>query len=266
MRPGKQAFTLIELLVVIAIIAIIAAILFPVFSQTRERARAISCMSNMKQSGTALMLYVQDYDETYPINVYLANDSVNNPCTMTVYQALYPYQKNLQIWICPSDPDPMDLALAINLIGLPRQCAPELVKRSHTENGALIDNGDPNPLYGSQPDHKVKTLAQIDYPADTNAFSDGTNTLPGGTANYTVFDHPIQPRHQESVNANWADGHAKLAHAAPHRDGNGARLGGSRLDGKPVLDWLVTDAGPYQGRDSFWGIPYKNDNGSWGLR
>ena len=57
-----SGFTLIELLVVIAIIAILAAILFPVFAQARERARAISCLSNLKQMGTALQMYQQDYD------------------------------------------------------------------------------------------------------------------------------------------------------------------------------------------------------------
>jgi prepilin-type N-terminal cleavage/methylation domain-containing protein/prepilin-type processing-associated H-X9-DG protein len=61
----KRAFTLIELLVVIAIIAILAAILFPVFAQAREKARAISCLSNLKQIGTANMMYAQDYDETF---------------------------------------------------------------------------------------------------------------------------------------------------------------------------------------------------------
>jgi prepilin-type N-terminal cleavage/methylation domain-containing protein/prepilin-type processing-associated H-X9-DG protein len=61
----RRAFTLIELLVVIAIIAILAAILFPVFAQAREKARSISCLSNVKQIGTASMMYVQDYDETY---------------------------------------------------------------------------------------------------------------------------------------------------------------------------------------------------------
>jgi prepilin-type N-terminal cleavage/methylation domain-containing protein/prepilin-type processing-associated H-X9-DG protein len=65
MLRNRKAFTLIELLVVIAIIAILAAILFPVFAQAREKARSISCLSNLKQIGTASMMYVQDYDETY---------------------------------------------------------------------------------------------------------------------------------------------------------------------------------------------------------
>jgi prepilin-type N-terminal cleavage/methylation domain-containing protein len=61
----KRAFTLIELLVVIAIIAILAAILFPVFARAREAARKTSCISNMKQIGTAALMYCQDYDEQY---------------------------------------------------------------------------------------------------------------------------------------------------------------------------------------------------------
>src|SRR5436309_4246102 len=62
----RRGFTLIELLVVIAIMAILAAILFPVFAQAREKARMTSCLSNMKQLGTALMMYAQDYDEAMP--------------------------------------------------------------------------------------------------------------------------------------------------------------------------------------------------------
>src|SRR5215831_18373779 len=63
---ARRAFTLIELLVVIAIIAILAAILFPVFAQARASARAISCVSNTRQSATAVLMYSQDYDETIP--------------------------------------------------------------------------------------------------------------------------------------------------------------------------------------------------------
>jgi prepilin-type N-terminal cleavage/methylation domain-containing protein/prepilin-type processing-associated H-X9-DG protein len=67
---SRKGFTLIELLVVIAIIAILAAILFPVFAKAREKARQITCSSNMKQIGLAMIQYVQDYDENYPLNTF----------------------------------------------------------------------------------------------------------------------------------------------------------------------------------------------------
>ena len=67
MKYPSRAFTLIELLVVIAIIAILAAILFPVFAQAREKARGITCLSNMKQLSIGIVQYVQDYDETMPL-------------------------------------------------------------------------------------------------------------------------------------------------------------------------------------------------------
>lgn len=63
----RRGFTLIELLVVIAIIAILAAILFPVFAKAREKARTASCQSNIRQIGLSVMMYSEDYDETFPI-------------------------------------------------------------------------------------------------------------------------------------------------------------------------------------------------------
>jgi prepilin-type N-terminal cleavage/methylation domain-containing protein/prepilin-type processing-associated H-X9-DG protein len=91
----RNAFTLIELLVVIAIIAILAAILFPVFARAREQARKASCASNLKQIGIAVMMYVQDYDETYPI-AYMTPAPIN-----TWYSVLDPYAKSKQVFICP---------------------------------------------------------------------------------------------------------------------------------------------------------------------
>jgi len=73
-RLSRTGFTLIELLVVIAIIAILAAILFPVFAQAREKARQAGCLSNTRQIGTAVSMYVQDYDETFPFS-----DDFGNP-------------------------------------------------------------------------------------------------------------------------------------------------------------------------------------------
>ncbi len=95
----RRGFTLIELLVVIAIIAILAAILFPVFAKAREKARQTSCASNMKQIATATLMYVQDYDESFP----LFGGEVNFPGTISWATAVSPYVKNKQIFRCPSD-------------------------------------------------------------------------------------------------------------------------------------------------------------------
>jgi prepilin-type processing-associated H-X9-DG protein len=83
-------------LVVIAIIAILAAILFPVFARAREQARRASCASNLKQIGLAVMQYVQDYDETYPIaNMY------TSPQQTMWYNVLDPYARSQQLFVCP---------------------------------------------------------------------------------------------------------------------------------------------------------------------
>ncbi len=127
MKSPKRGFTLIELLVVIAIIAILAAILFPVFARAREQARRASCTSNVKQLGLAWMMYVQDYDETFPPN-NSTNVTANNPSPEWVPQAAgrfpckpcrpknkvtglpydprtfaLPYIKNNDLFKCPSD-------------------------------------------------------------------------------------------------------------------------------------------------------------------
>ncbi|CEK16602.1 prepilin-type N-terminal cleavage/methylation domain-containing protein [Chthonomonas calidirosea] len=102
----QQAFTLIELLVVIAIIAILAAILFPVFAQAREKARAISCLSNMKQLATAEQMYTQDYDEMLERIRVACNPSVctGDKWAIGAQDELNPYIKNKAIWHCPDDP------------------------------------------------------------------------------------------------------------------------------------------------------------------
>lgn len=100
----KSGFTLIELLVVIAIIAILAAILFPVFAQAREKARQVSCLSNIKQLGLGIMMYTQDYDEMFPIHAYWENDWNTAEGKAKYWQGrVLPYIKNLGIFRCPSD-------------------------------------------------------------------------------------------------------------------------------------------------------------------
>lgn len=106
-------FTLIELLVVIAIIAILAAILFPVFAQAREKARQTSCLSNMKQIGLAFLMYVQDYDQTFPNVATNPNDDGGCSPKLSWYNAgggwtllVNPYVKNGGIYHCPSAESP----------------------------------------------------------------------------------------------------------------------------------------------------------------
>jgi prepilin-type N-terminal cleavage/methylation domain-containing protein len=118
MSRKRHAFTLIELLVVIAIIAILAAILFPVFARAREQARKTTCLSNLKQIGLAALMYVQDYDETFP---WLMQDGRNNddntglsvrmtigPPNLNGIRGLFmevkfnPYIKNYPLFDCPT--------------------------------------------------------------------------------------------------------------------------------------------------------------------
>jgi prepilin-type N-terminal cleavage/methylation domain-containing protein/prepilin-type processing-associated H-X9-DG protein len=112
-RSRSHGFTLIELLVVIAIIAILAAILFPVFAQARAKARQVTCLSNQKQIGIAIMTYAQDFDEMFPY----ANYDVPPPAGNIIWPYLIdPYvksgiaQQNIQrvgtdtknVWYCPN--------------------------------------------------------------------------------------------------------------------------------------------------------------------
>jgi prepilin-type N-terminal cleavage/methylation domain-containing protein/prepilin-type processing-associated H-X9-DG protein len=100
----RRGFTLIELLVVIAIIAILAAILFPVFARAREKARQSSCLSNLKQIGLGMMMYVQDYDEMFPTTgSYTSPDILLEPGGAMHWALLIqPYVNNTQIFGCPS--------------------------------------------------------------------------------------------------------------------------------------------------------------------
>src|SRR5438132_7636623 len=123
-NTNYSGFTLIELLVVIAIIAILAAILFPVFARARESARRTVCVSNVRQLGTAWMMYVQDYDEKFPPSTSPTNSQWGpsttytnkypcKPCrphlktndAVTYDPTIFalPYIKNMDLFKCPSD-------------------------------------------------------------------------------------------------------------------------------------------------------------------
>jgi len=126
LRMKSRAFTLIELLVVIAIIAILAAILFPVFGQAKAAAKQTDCLSNGSQIGLALMLYLNDYDDTYPQEhptdpnpaVGDADAQEENVDFGSPLLDILPYVSSkgvdkTGIYYCPSDPDPHGLTLLV---------------------------------------------------------------------------------------------------------------------------------------------------------
>jgi prepilin-type N-terminal cleavage/methylation domain-containing protein/prepilin-type processing-associated H-X9-DG protein len=255
-RPSpRRGFTLIELLVVIAIIAILAAILFPVFAQAREKARSISCMSNLKQMGSALMLYHQDYDEILPPwSLYFACLSQNtkngtaNACGVDAPDRywdalLLPYVKsgnpaladNGGIWHCPSSTGGNTL-------------------RSYGYSQVLMREGWEQNSNGKY--YRFPALAAIDAPASTIFVGDGgsagriappwwgqtsanrggsSSKIPGaGTTANTTWEWP--DRHSGGGNYVFCDGHAKwMKDATVYPPG----LSEKRVIGKPAYKACV---------------------------
>lgn len=229
----RSGFTLIELLVVIAIIAVLAAILFPVFVQAREKARSVSCLSNMKQIGLGVQMYIQDYDEMLFFRA--ANSAarigsgrsgvvLTNPLVYDQAQwwnLLMPYEKNKSIYACPDDGVRPASADVNGNDAIPRSyiasCTAEDLSLAQvmdptdtiviTEKWGHVDNG------VGPTGTKINTETWME-PFDGDECMAGSDV---NSASYCLVPQPGYPLgmvkmanwHQGGMNSAFFDGHAK---------------------------------------------------------
>ncbi len=211
----SKGFTLIELLVVIAIIAILAAILFPVFAKAREKARQITCLSNMKQLGLGLTQYEQDYDEFLPTQIgdgagggaegFLVNGTT--PVSQVNWAGdIFPYVKSLGVFLCP------DATSANIASGNCNTAAKDLT--NYYYNGILMQN-----TVSGQDKYVSKNISQIPSPSSTIFLQEDTTytscapsrprdvLVPGKYRDASCSTYSFQ--HSAGGNLLYTDGHAK---------------------------------------------------------
>lgn len=178
----RSGFTLIELLTVIAIIAVLAALLFPVFSRAREAARTTQCLSNLRQIGVGVALYIEDYDGAYPMSRFpdathpptgCLNPGQNYPVdglhgtSRNWKRAITPYLRSYGVFRCPSNGHALDTGGYNNGSGDETNVyyAPsEWLANSYAVNGSFFHEAVPACWYGEQWE-RARYTGEIEQPS-----------------------------------------------------------------------------------------------------
>lgn len=190
-RPARGGFTLLELLVVIAVVTMLAALLFPVLSRARARARRTVCLSNMRQLAVAHQLYVQDWDEQLPPWSLpgIARDGMPDLARYwTSFLDHYWRSEEIRqdpeaIWRGSPPPDYAVLA--------------EYVLLTWQQSGRRGDRSEPKMRWPGPP----LSLGQVTRPGETIQWMDGWTT--------TRWTAGVMRRHGEGLNVVFVDGHAR---------------------------------------------------------
>ncbi|MBX7133699.1 MAG: DUF1559 domain-containing protein [Fimbriimonadaceae bacterium] len=190
----KKAFTLIELLVVIAIIAILAAILFPVFAQAKQAAKKSQDLSNMKQIGMAIMMYLGDSDDVYPQAYWYKNDQGDLNGYWQWTGGIMPYMKSADIFVSPGDPSKglVPTNPPCTNIGQSQPtdppCDSQVPRLSYTVNAAIMPRKrrtiDPANVVGaSMVDETAATIAVAPFSNNPQCVNDTSNQQSTGFKN-----------------------------------------------------------------------------------
>lgn len=247
-REARKAFTLLELLVTISIIGILAALIFPVLSRAKEKARRVACLSNMKQFGIAFELYGGDHaDSVLPNkdgqNVPLGQTWVQGwlgwpgpDCTNMLYiqQSLVgPYLQTPRVWHCPAASDP-----SVAGVTMPRVRTVSL----NCFMGALTNEpGVSCYRHLSQISEPPPSSALVFVDERIDTINDGSFAMewnfneqqPGG---WILRDKPTAV-HNGAANLTFADGHAELHRWLDMRTLNPSRNDAAVPNDQDVL-WL----------------------------
>jgi len=221
LRRRREGFTLIELLVVIAIIAILAAILFPVFAQAREKARAASCLSNNKQIALAFSMYKQDYDETYPpavdvvsllwwenaVSPYIKSTNVGGILTCpSAASRAWAYSMN---WSMSGQSDASAARPSDTILTADAAQDPTLASKDKTSPAYGLPQAGPYFFYTYPTQGEGYWTVTPNFKSvkgDPNAVIDPTKEVNDDSKKSTG---QFRYRHNQGVNAAFADGHTK---------------------------------------------------------